>query len=248
MTLPDDAADAARALGRWEEDGILARDAEPALWWLAQDYVGGRSGSIQSLYDGPVEQQQRFLLKLEDTVELALINSREYQSVREDLYLAALPVTQQRFSFAWQWAAIENAVRQWAGPNSLVGHQNSWSLGSAVSASKLFSTGALLTMSFANNTVFNFLNGANGFTSASTINLNFVQPLLQDVKRGRQVPHIVRRREQPIEEPHALVVRRVGEERAGLIRGRWHAVQVERRAANELGIVAQLAGQRLDEL
>jgi hypothetical protein len=143
------------------------------------EYAIGRGGSIQALYDGPVSQQQRFLLKLEDTVELGLINSREYQSIREDLYLGALPVTQQRFSFAWQWAAIENAVRQWAGPSSLVGQQNNWTLGSTASVSKLFSTGALLTMAFANTTVFNFLNGANGLTSTSTINLNLVQPLLQ---------------------------------------------------------------------
>ncbi len=34
-------------------------------------------------------------------------------------------------------------------------------------------------MSFANSTVFNFLGGTNGLTSTSTINLNFVQPLLQ---------------------------------------------------------------------
>jgi hypothetical protein len=142
-------------------------------------YAIDRGGSIQAIYDGPLSQQQRFLLKLEDTVELGLINSREYQSIREDLYLAALPVTQQRFSFAWQWAAIENAIRQWAGPSSLVGHQNNWTLGSSVGVSKLFSTGALLTAAFANTTVFNFLGSANGLSSTSTINLNLVQPLLQ---------------------------------------------------------------------
>ncbi len=119
-------------------------------------------GAIQALFDGPASQQNSFLLKLDDAVELGLVNSREYQSIREDLYLAALPVTQQRFSFAWQWAAIEDAFRQWAGPKSLVGPQNNWTLGSTASVGKLFSTGALLTMSFANSTVFNFLSGAKG--------------------------------------------------------------------------------------
>jgi hypothetical protein len=152
------------------ESGAFAAIAEPAA---------NRSGAIQILYDGPVSQQQRFLLTLDNTVELGLINSREYQSIREDLYLAALPVTQQRFSFAWQWTAIENAIRQWAGPTSLVGHENNWTLGSTVGVSKLFSTGALLTAAFANTTVFNFLGGANGLNSVSTINLNLVQPLLQ---------------------------------------------------------------------
>ncbi len=143
------------------------------------DFASSRTGPLQSLFD-TAAGQQGFLLNLDQSVELGTINSRTYQSIREDLYLAALPVTQQRFTFAWQWAAIENAMRQWAGPNTpLIGQQNNWNLGSSASVSKMFSTGALLTMSFANSTVFNFLNGANGLTSTSTINLNFVQPLLQ---------------------------------------------------------------------
>ena len=110
---------------------------------------------------------------------MASSTAREYQSIREDLYLAALPVTQQRFSFAFQWTAIENAVRQWAGPTSSVGPQNNWQLNSAAGATKLFSTGALLTLAFANSVVFNFNNPARGFTTQSSINLDIVQPLLQ---------------------------------------------------------------------
>jgi hypothetical protein len=121
-----------------------------------------------------------FLLDLDQTVELGLINAREYQSIREDLYLAALPVTLQRFSFAWQWTAIENAFRQWAGALSSVGHQNRWTLNTTSGTSKLFSTGALLTTAFANSTVFNFLhNGTPSLTSVSTFNLDLVQPLLR---------------------------------------------------------------------
>jgi hypothetical protein len=120
-----------------------------------------------------------FLITLDQSVELGLINSRDYQSIREDLYLAALPVTQQRFSFAWQFAALEDAFRQWAGPFSREGQQNNWTLNSTAGVSKLFSTGALLTFQFANTTVFNFLNFAHGTTSQSTISLDFVQPLLR---------------------------------------------------------------------
>jgi hypothetical protein len=140
---------------------------------------GGRRGPMQELFDGPLTGTQGFLMTLEQSVELGGINSRAYQSIREDLYLGALPVTAQRFTFAWQFAAIEQAVRQWAGPTSLEGHQNNWSLGSTVSASKLFSTGALLTTTFANTTVFNFLKKGNGLSSLSTFNLDLVQPLLR---------------------------------------------------------------------
>ncbi len=140
--------------------------------------VGTGRRPLQHLFDGSPEQQQMgFLLTLDQAAELGLINSREYQSFREDLYLEALPVTQQRFSFAWQFAATESAVRQWAGVESAEGHQNRWALNSNVGVSKLFSTGALLTAAFANNTVFNFLG--HNLTSASSINLDFVQPLLR---------------------------------------------------------------------
>src|SRR6185312_14031278 len=60
-TLPDDAADAARALADWEADGILERDAEPTLWWLAQDYTGPdgiarrRDGLVAALRVVPYE-------------------------------------------------------------------------------------------------------------------------------------------------------------------------------------------------
>jgi uncharacterized protein (DUF1015 family) len=40
LTLPRDESEAARALADWTREGVLARDDEPALWWLAQDYIG----------------------------------------------------------------------------------------------------------------------------------------------------------------------------------------------------------------
>jgi uncharacterized protein (DUF1015 family) len=40
LTLPDDEAEAARLWREWQADGALVADAGPALWWLAQDYVG----------------------------------------------------------------------------------------------------------------------------------------------------------------------------------------------------------------
>ena len=33
LTLPDDEKDAARALVEWQSEGVLAREAEPSLWW-----------------------------------------------------------------------------------------------------------------------------------------------------------------------------------------------------------------------
>ena len=40
LTLPDDEEQAARTLADWRRTGVLARDDEPVLWGLTQDYVG----------------------------------------------------------------------------------------------------------------------------------------------------------------------------------------------------------------
>jgi outer membrane protein TolC len=169
----------------WDEENRAKRTAakegdKTAASQEDQAGAAGRTGAIQTYFDEPLSAERRgFLITLDQAVELGLVNSRTYQQFREDLYLAALPVTLERFSFAYQFAVVENAVRAWAGPQSLEGHQNNWSLATTGGFTKLFSTGALLTFQFANDTVFNFLAGVKGFTSVSNINLNLVQPLLR---------------------------------------------------------------------
>ncbi|MGH7225262.1 MAG: hypothetical protein ACRELF_18730, partial [Gemmataceae bacterium] len=60
-----------------------------------------------------------FLLNMEQIVELGFINSREFQTIREQLYLTALTVTAERFAFIAQPFATEQFIRQRAGnPNS----------------------------------------------------------------------------------------------------------------------------------
>jgi hypothetical protein len=131
-----------------------------------------------------------YLLNLEQACELAQINSREFQDERENLYLVALPVTLERFSFSAQLFAAGQAVRQWTGPlfNSNGVPQttgaragvtpNSWGLNSNAGFAKLFSTGALLLFDFANQTAFN-LGPGRFVTSQSSINLDLVQPFLR---------------------------------------------------------------------
>jgi uncharacterized protein (DUF1015 family) len=40
LTLPDSEDEAASSLAEWQRQGALARDPEPACWWLVQEYVG----------------------------------------------------------------------------------------------------------------------------------------------------------------------------------------------------------------
>src|SRR5208282_2297589 len=55
-----------------------------------------------------------YLLTLDQAAELAMFNSREYQDQRENLYLLALPVTQERFSFTTQLFAAQEAFREYS--------------------------------------------------------------------------------------------------------------------------------------
>jgi uncharacterized protein (DUF1015 family) len=61
LTLPDDEAKAAELLAEWRAEGVLVRDAEPAFWWLAQEYVGPdkvprrRDGLVAALRVEPYE-------------------------------------------------------------------------------------------------------------------------------------------------------------------------------------------------
>jgi uncharacterized protein (DUF1015 family) len=61
LTLPDSEDEAAALLAEWLEQGVLVRDAEPAFWWLEQEYVGPdgvsrrREGFVAALRAEPYE-------------------------------------------------------------------------------------------------------------------------------------------------------------------------------------------------
>jgi uncharacterized protein (DUF1015 family) len=63
LTLPDSPDDAARALREWQDERVLAREPEPAFWWLSQDYTGPdgvartRHGVVASLHVEPYENR-----------------------------------------------------------------------------------------------------------------------------------------------------------------------------------------------
>ena len=105
-----------------------------------------REGPAESAHVHPIKSylnlpltapQAGFLLKMDQAIELGVINSPQYQSFREQLYLAALPVTQQRFSFAYQWAATADWIRDWAGGKTTGGPLNNWTGTSTIGFNKL---------------------------------------------------------------------------------------------------------------
>jgi hypothetical protein len=119
-----------------------------------------------------------YLLTLDNAAELAMFNSREYQDQRENLYIAALPVTVERFSFMAQFFAGQEAIRAYAGREAEGGPANNWALTSGTGFSKVLPTGALLLFSFANHTVFDFINPKKTL-SVTTLNFDAIQPLLR---------------------------------------------------------------------
>jgi outer membrane protein TolC len=169
-----------------------------------------RAAMRTSITSSPeVPTPKTYLIKLEQAVELGMFNSREYQDRRENLYLTALPVTAERFSFAAQWFATEQAVYTYAGRLASGGgigtgtiggsgsgiaggalgastpSTNQWALNSNVGFAKLLPTGAVLLYRIANTTVFNLSSGASQtLNSVSTMSLDIAQPLLRGAGRA----------------------------------------------------------------
>ena len=63
LTLPDDETEAGRTWRAWRDDATLVDEAEPAFWWLSQDYVGPdgvartREGLVAALKAEPYENR-----------------------------------------------------------------------------------------------------------------------------------------------------------------------------------------------
>lgn len=126
---------------------------------------------------GQNQKSNAFLLNMDQIAQLGFLNSREFQTQREELYLTALSLTAQRFSFIAQPYLTEVVLRQRSATDSRLGQNNNWLSTTNAGFTKLFSTGALLLFNFANQTVYNL--GQNPlFTSTSNVNLDFIQPFL----------------------------------------------------------------------
>ena len=119
-----------------------------------------------------------FRIKMEQAVELGLFNSREFQDRREDLYLAALPVTLERFSFAAQGFFTEAAALDFAGRLTGRVPRNSATPTTTTGLRKLFPTGALLMVQLANQVVVD-LSGNRPTTTVSNLSLSLAQPFLR---------------------------------------------------------------------
>lgn len=112
-------------------------------------------------------------ISLVDTFALAVRNSREYQSRREDLYRVALDFTEERHEFSPIFSGMISAAALREPDGAKLG-----TVDSSLGMSHLFASGARLTVSFGNSFT-RFITGPSGESTQSTLSASIVQPLLR---------------------------------------------------------------------
>jgi outer membrane protein TolC len=124
-------------------------------------------------------------LTLEQALELSTIHSREYQFEIEELYLAALDLTFDRFQFDVRYLGIGRQEPNADFEFSSVPNGQNWLEGNALfGISKLLPSGAQLAVELANNTLWLF-TGPDQTSTASMISYSLTQPLL--LGAGRKI-------------------------------------------------------------
>ena len=137
----------------------------------------------------PRDKDGTVILDLKGAMETAILNSRDYQQEREDLYLSALDVTFERFEFAPQFALGTSA------PGTVSGiFHNQKNLPRAVQEAQaltdgsvrwLSATGGEFMANLANKLIWNWDGDSLTRTASSLLDLSITQPLLRAAGRER---------------------------------------------------------------
>lgn len=120
-------------------------------------------------------------LTLPDIIQLAQINSREYQTQKETLYRAALRLTLQRFDYDLKFSPFGSGTSGTLTHRRSLGTTvNTLGIPSAVQGDAVLATGGDLLARFANSVVLTF-DGPNGFAAdiGSSMFLELSQSLFQ---------------------------------------------------------------------
>lgn len=159
---------------------------------LFMDRPGGFKGSKRWGRYGETDQieppgweavlglNEQGVLRLDEqrAVEVALLNSREYQLAREQLYLAALGLTLNRFEFATQWFGGVGPTYTRVGAGSIPTETNTLNVAGGFGFRRFLPAGGQLLTNFANSFVWEF----TGHTSS--VNGSFTATLIQPLLRG----------------------------------------------------------------
>jgi hypothetical protein len=129
------------------------------------------------------------VISADDAVRLALLNSPQYQSNLEEMYLSALDVSFERFRFDAQFFSGNLFSFNTNGPlNTSSGNiLSQYRLDPLdVAVRKSFTTGSTLAVNLANSIVWSFNSGGTDSQVSTTLfDWAFVQPLLRNAGRDR---------------------------------------------------------------
>ena len=135
------------------------------------------------VYTGEISEIPETKLTIEDAVSIGLRNSRDYQEQMENMYLAALALTFERYRYDVRPIAFGNEPGTGTHYENTPNDGSNWGLGQTnLGLSKLFPTGAQFMTELTNNTIW-MLSGNSGSQTATTLAYSLVQPLAFDVQR-----------------------------------------------------------------
>jgi len=160
----------------WHKFGDVMTVENPQ--WLANFGISEQNiDTLTGELMGPLPELKN--VTLPQAVELAQINNRDYQTEIENVYLAALAVTYQRFQFGVRYLGTNglepganltgNFVPHGPGDNVVAG--------ATAGISQLLPAGTQWAVEFANNTIWLF-SGGNQTQSMSNLSFSIIQPLL----------------------------------------------------------------------
>lgn len=149
--------------GGWKPGKYCATDMiEPPGWETVLD----------PREDGTIRLDQ------ERAVAAALLNSREYQTELEDLYLIALRLTLSRFAFDLQWFLPNTTTFTHFGSGGEPTETNTLAVDTNLGFTRNLAAGGELLVDFANSFVVEYTGGQRQFRS------NFLAQLIQPLLRG----------------------------------------------------------------
>ncbi|MCI0641753.1 MAG: TolC family protein [Gemmataceae bacterium] len=148
----------------WERDG-LAGSIEPDGWKLALDL--DKNGVLR--------------LDQNKAVEIALLDSREYQDALDAVYLSALALTLNRYEFDLRWFLRNNTTFTHFGTGGLPTETNTLESVSNLGFTRSLAAGGQLVVDFANSLVYEYVGGTSQVSSNLAITL--AQPLLRNFGR-----------------------------------------------------------------
>jgi DNA-binding MarR family transcriptional regulator len=139
----------------------------------------------------PRNNENQVVLDLQGAVQMALLQSTDYQEQLETLYLSSLDVTFERFRFDTQYFGGSSVFFTSDGPSRTGTGFGSSALevsplrsGSPLRAEKLTTTGGELVVGLANSLVWQFA-GPDDYTSNTLLDFSLVQPILRAGGRAR---------------------------------------------------------------